>query len=319
MGAVIVMAKADRRRAEITRAAAELFERHGYHNVSVDDLADAVGLAKAGFYHYVERKAELVVWIHDELLDPLLARLERSVADDVDPRLALRQVLADTIWFMDVRPGYLRLFFENQREIPEDLRSYAAARRKRYADLIRLLIERGIDRGLIQSSHPELTAYALLGIVNWSYQWHRPGMATPDEVSDHLFRIFLTGAATDRGATLPLPELASSLAEELRGEEMGTSCVSDNAWSVLRELLPPASGTRGRQWRDHRQVLDAIAWKVQSGAPWSDLPEIFGPWRTVYGRLARWRADGTWDRLAGCVRQDERLRQELAWILTLSG
>jgi transposase len=45
-------------------------------------------------------------------------------------------------------------------------------------------------------------------------------------------------------------------------------------------LLPPvASG--GRRWRDHRQVINAILWKLQTGAPWPDLPERYGPWKTA--------------------------------------
>ncbi|SBU94222.1 Putative transposase of IS4/5 family (DUF4096), partial [Streptomyces sp. Ncost-T6T-1] len=52
----------------------------------------------------------------------------------------------------------------------------------------------------------------------------------------------------------------------------------------------------GRPVRDRRQVLDGILWKLSTGAAWRDLPERYGPWKTVYERFRRWSADGTWDR-----------------------
>nr|WP_275581273.1 IS5 family transposase [Micromonospora luteifusca] len=72
--------------------------------------------------------------------------------------------------------------------------------------------------------------------------------------------------------------------------------LTDEAWVVIAPLLPEPGGARGR-WRDHRQVINGILWKLRTGAPWRDLPERFGPWKTCHERLRRWTADGTWDRI----------------------
>jgi transposase len=50
-------------------------------------------------------------------------------------------------------------------------------------------------------------------------------------------------------------------------------------------------------WRDHREVIDAIAYKFQTGTQWVHLPERYGSWRGVYNRLRMWAVDGTCERV----------------------
>jgi len=77
---------------------------------------------------------------------------------------------------------------------------------------------------------------------------------------------------------------------------VGRGELTDKAWTAIQPLLP-APGTRRGRWRDHRQVINGILWKLRTGAPWRDLPERYGPWKTCHERLRRWTADGTWDKI----------------------
>ena len=76
---------------------------------------------------------------------------------------------------------------------------------------------------------------------------------------------------------------------------VGRGELTDVAWARIEPLLPVQGG--GRRWRDHRQVINGILWQLRTGAPWRDLPERYGPWKTCHERLRRWTADGTWDRI----------------------
>ncbi|WP_425544525.1 IS5 family transposase, partial [Actinomadura kijaniata] len=72
--------------------------------------------------------------------------------------------------------------------------------------------------------------------------------------------------------------------------------LTDAAWVRIEPLLP-GQPRRGGRWADHRTVINGILWKLATGAPWRDLPERYGNWKTVYERYRRWAADGTFDRL----------------------
>ena len=86
---------------------------------------------------------------------------------------------------------------------------------------------------------------------------------------------------------------------------VGRGELTESAWTRIAVLLP-ANGGRGGQWRDHRTVINGILWKLRTGAPWRDLPERYGPWKTAHERLRKWTADGTWDRvLAHAIVKDD--------------
>lgn len=88
--------------------------------------------------------------------------------------------------------------------------------------------------------------------------------------------------------------------------------LSDAEWERLRPFLPVSNGRCGR-WRDHRQVIDGILHRVRAGLHWRDLPERFGPWKTVYERHRLWSADGTWERLLQQVQAAADAAGEVDW------
>ncbi|NED84046.1 transposase, partial [Streptomyces sp. SID11233] len=76
---------------------------------------------------------------------------------------------------------------------------------------------------------------------------------------------------------------------------MSRGDLTDAEWAVLGSLLPVSNNRCGR-WRDHRQVINGIIHRLGTGVQWRELPERFGPWKTVHKRHLRWSADGTCER-----------------------
>ncbi|MER5407384.1 transposase [Streptomyces sp. NPDC002769] len=69
----------------------------------------------------------------------------------------------------------------------------------------------------------------------------------------------------------------------------GRGDLAEAEWRCPKPFLPAANNRCGR-WRDHRQVVDGILHRVRTGVQWRDLPERYGPWKTVYERHRRWAA-----------------------------
>ena len=73
--------------------------------------------------------------------------------------------------------------------------------------------------------------------------------------------------------------------------------LTDEQWQRLQPLLPPQKPHTGRPVVDHRQVINGILWILRTGAPWRDLPERYGSWKTVSSRFYRWQKAGLWERV----------------------
>ena len=69
--------------------------------------------------------------------------------------------------------------------------------------------------------------------------------------------------------------------------------ISNKEWSIIRPMLP--TKPRGVPRVDDRRVLNGIFWVLRSGAPWRDVPALYGPRTTCYNRFVRWRRAGIWD------------------------
>jgi transposase len=71
--------------------------------------------------------------------------------------------------------------------------------------------------------------------------------------------------------------------------------VTDEQWARIEPLMPSPDGQKSRPFRNHRQVVEGIIYRLRTGIAWRDLPASFGPWQTVWKRQQRFSIDGAWD------------------------
>ena len=73
---------------------------------------------------------------------------------------------------------------------------------------------------------------------------------------------------------------------------MRRHALTDAQWAQVEEVLPRPHGRRSRN--GDRLFVEAVLWRMQTGAAWRDVPECFGPWKTVYNRFANWAKRDIW-------------------------
>nr|WP_235206900.1 IS5 family transposase [Paenibacillus tyrfis] len=74
--------------------------------------------------------------------------------------------------------------------------------------------------------------------------------------------------------------------------------IHDDQWNIIKDLLPSEQKKQGgRPAKDNRTMLNAMIWVARTGAPWRDLPEYYGSWKTVYTRFRRWQMAGVWEQI----------------------
>ncbi|MFC9398232.1 IS5 family transposase [Streptomyces sp. NPDC057027] len=93
--------------------------------------------------------------------------------------------------------------------------------------------------------------------------------------------------------------------------------LADAQWARIEPLLPDRTPKRGGSWRDHRQVIDAIAFKYRAGTPWMDLPEYFDSWKGAHNRLRKWAVGGTWERVFTALLAQADAEGDLDWIASV--
>lgn len=73
--------------------------------------------------------------------------------------------------------------------------------------------------------------------------------------------------------------------------------ISNNNWERLKDLLPRENTGKGRPSKSNRQMLNAMLWRTKTGSPWRDIPERYGPWKTVYTRFRLWSKNGVFQKI----------------------
>jgi len=154
-----------RRRADILRAAADLFGRRGYGGVQVDDVARAAGVGKPTLYRYFASKEELFLQVFGDALAGLEADLEAIRGRETSQRAALAAMVERLVDVLGQQMVSLRVLTGEQPELADRWRILFRGRRRPIQDALRTVIAAGIAAGEFRAVDPDVLPALLLGMI----------------------------------------------------------------------------------------------------------------------------------------------------------
>ncbi|HEX8244545.1 MAG TPA: TetR/AcrR family transcriptional regulator [Longimicrobium sp.] len=190
----------DEKLESILRTAARIFAEKGYHQASIRDIARATGVSLSGLYYYFDSKEELLFLIQDHAFGTLLANLERNLDGVEEPHRRLRILVENHLrYFIDAKAEMKVLSHEGE-SLSGDYRRRVNEKKRRLSDVAMEILGEIRPAGGIDL---RVATFSLFGMMNWLYNWHRPGLDVPVEtLVDDMYRIFLNGYLPD-GAQVP--------------------------------------------------------------------------------------------------------------------
>jgi AcrR family transcriptional regulator len=189
-------AEARQKLREICRVAARVFYEKGYDGASMQDIAEAVGLTKAGLYHHVSSKDMLLFEIMNYGMDILDEAVLAKVKDITDPREKLRRTILGHIdLVVRARDMEITVILHENRSLKGNLSKKINARKRAYIEYLEDLIARVQEQsGMPPKLSPHIAAFAVLGMINWLYQWyHLEGPVKQEEIASAYLEFFFRG------------------------------------------------------------------------------------------------------------------------------
>jgi TetR/AcrR family transcriptional regulator, cholesterol catabolism regulator len=173
------------RRAEIIRAAAEVFKEHGYRAAKIGDVAEALGMDRASLYYYVGGKEEL---FHEVVGDAVAANVEAAEAIARGPGAApakLRALITGLMTSYAENYPFLYVYIqENLNTISPDRSPWSREMRKlnkRYENAVVAIVQSGMDEGTLRGDATAwVVAYGIIGMVAWTNRWFDPSSSAVD-------------------------------------------------------------------------------------------------------------------------------------------
>lgn len=201
------------KRAALLRAAVSAFNRRGFDQTSLDEIAQSLGVTKAALYYYFPTKSALVAACFERALKVANDSLAAAKRDGRNGREKLILMLRRYLKTMMGELNESLLLTEEHALTPSD-RSKLIEERDAFERELRNLVKEGIRDGSIVPCDPKLAIFVMLGAVQWVPKWFTLKGAWTDAqvaaaISEMLDRMLSTSPAkqlTDNVADLPVTE-----------------------------------------------------------------------------------------------------------------
>ncbi|HEY6187617.1 MAG TPA: TetR/AcrR family transcriptional regulator [Pyrinomonadaceae bacterium] len=214
------------RLAEIYRTAAQIILRKGYDATSVNDIANALGMTKAGLYHYINGKKELLFDIMNFGLDELDEEVVTPAQAIIDTAARLHFIIANHARLVTRGNGAITILVDEITALAPAQSRKITHRKRTYFDYLRATLNQLKAEGKLHDVDTTAATFSLLGMINWLSRWFRQdGALSEEQAAEEIVKIALHGllrpesTAAHRGLqVVKNPRTAATASERNRSQ-----------------------------------------------------------------------------------------------------
>ena len=193
-----------RRRREILEGASRVFRQRGLHATGMRDIAAELDMHVGNLYYYFRSKQDLLAFCQQDALDGLLSRAHRILQNDRRADSQLYKLVYSHVQLLNHELPASLAHLEVEALEPAARRP-VLRRRDDYERLLRQAVDNGIRAGLFRPTDPKVATLAILGAVNWTVKWFRPGGLAPIEEIARQFADYLIRGLLAPGVEPTIP------------------------------------------------------------------------------------------------------------------
>jgi TetR/AcrR family transcriptional regulator, cholesterol catabolism regulator len=192
------------RQQRLLAAATEVLKEKGLDATSINDIAERMGADRASVYYYFGSKQEIFLALVRQAVEEVVLLAEGIAAEDGPSADRLERLVRSQLAAYERHYPYMQLYIqEDMNRVPgdgttagEELKALGL----RYEAAIERITRDGIAAGEFRADlDAQLVAFAVLGAVNWTHRWFRPGgRLTGEQIGASFADLFLRGVGTGR-------------------------------------------------------------------------------------------------------------------------
>jgi len=186
-------------RQQILTTAKGLLIEHGYHGLSMRQIAEAVGVSKAALYYHFKDKEEILLAILVAYLEEIEAVIDSVEAESTNSRERVLMLIESVLSQPAEERAVIRLSSQEMAQLSAPARAtFIRAYHDKFINKIRSLLQAGMNGGNLRPMDPNVATWTLLGMMYpYFYPAHTADVPPPADVAEQLASIFLDGMANE--------------------------------------------------------------------------------------------------------------------------
>jgi len=181
----------DNKYEKILVSSARLISQRGYETVSLQEIADKVGLHKSTLFHYFKNKEEIFLRILEKSVDKVNTDLEGIINNrELEPEEKLRKAFDNHLTLLIEHFDNVNIYLNELRSLSKKNQAIYLKKRKKYEKDFEKILKAMKTKGYFAGLNTKIATFGLLGMLNWTVKWYKKdGPLTMKEVSNIFYRM----------------------------------------------------------------------------------------------------------------------------------